>query len=52
MRTDKDTKQLKKNALMSFLEASTTPNPTNEVSKVPESKVSEEQEEACIHYAT
>jgi hypothetical protein len=26
MKTDEDTKQHKKNALMSFLEASTTPN--------------------------
>ena len=34
MKTDKDTKQLKKNALISFLEASATVNPTNEVPKV------------------
>lgn len=33
MKTDKDTKQLKKNALISFLEASATASPTKEVSK-------------------
>lgn len=39
MSTIKETKQLKKNALMSFLEATATPNTTTEAEKSTEGKI-------------
>lgn len=48
MKSDKDLKQLKKNALMSFLETSATPSVASQVSKEPESKISATQQDACI----